>query len=77
MELILQPDITAPGVTILAAWTGNDTKAGPEGKPPLFNVISGTSMAAPHISGAAAILRSRNPTFGPSAIRSAIMTTGQ
>ncbi|OMO75492.1 hypothetical protein COLO4_26110 [Corchorus olitorius] len=71
-----KPDIAAPGVNILAAWIGNDTVSAPEGKnPPKYNVISGTSMACPHVSGIAAIVKSKNPTWSPSAIRSAIMTT--
>ncbi|KAE8713483.1 CO(2)-response secreted protease [Hibiscus syriacus] len=52
---ILKPDIAAPGVNILAAWIANDTAEAPEGKePPLYNLISGTSMACPHVSGIAA-----------------------
>ncbi|KDO84931.1 hypothetical protein CISIN_1g004113mg [Citrus sinensis] len=73
---ILKPDITAPGVNILAAWMGNDTGEAPEGKePPLFNVISGTSMSCPHISGVVAAIKHQNPTFSPSEIKSAVMTT--
>ena len=72
-----QPDIAAPGVNILAAWIGNDTEEAPEGKdPPLFNLLSGTSMACPHVSGIAATVKAQNPSWSPSAIRSAIMTTG-
>ena len=74
----MQPDIAAPGVNILAAWIGNDTVEAPEGKdPPRYNVISGTSMACPHVSGIAATVKSRNRKWSPSAIRSAIMTTGE
>ncbi|CAH2036747.1 unnamed protein product [Thlaspi arvense] len=74
---ILKPDITAPGVAILAAWTGKDSSISLEGKPPSqFNVISGTSMAAPHATAVASLIKSQHPTWGPSAIRSAIMTTG-
>ena len=74
----MQPDIAAPGVNILAAWIGNDTVGAPGGKdPPLYNVISGTSMACPHVSGIAATVKSRNPKWSPSTIRSAIMTTGE
>lgn len=74
----MQPDITAPGVNILAAWMGNDTGEAPEGKePPLFNVISGTSMSCPHISGVVAAIKHQNPTFSPSEIKSAVMTTGE
>ncbi|XP_070038760.1 CO(2)-response secreted protease-like isoform X2 [Nicotiana tomentosiformis] len=64
---LLKPDITAPGVTILAAWPGN--------KQPMFNILSGTSMSCPHVSGIAATVKAQNPTWGPSAIKSAIMTT--
>ncbi|KAF8405433.1 hypothetical protein HHK36_010339 [Tetracentron sinense] len=71
------PDIAAPGVNILAAWIGtNDTSGAPAGqKPSKFNLLSGTSMACPHVSGIAATIKSKNPTWSPSAIRSAIMTT--
>ena len=61
---VLKPDITAPGVNILAAWTGNR-----------FNIASGTSMACPHISGLAALLIAAHPDWSPSAIESAMMTT--
>ncbi|KAK2982266.1 hypothetical protein RJ640_020818, partial [Escallonia rubra] len=73
---LLQPDVAAPGVNILAAWPGNDSSSGLPGKePPGFNIISGTSMSCPHVSGIAAAIKSRYPTWSPSAIRSAIMTT--
>ncbi|KAH0466267.1 hypothetical protein IEQ34_006370 [Dendrobium chrysotoxum] len=73
----LQPDISAPGVNILASWTQNkDNNVGPSGhKPSHFYVVSGTSMACPHVAGIAAIIKSWNPTWSPAAIRSAIMTT--
>ncbi|XP_060199858.1 CO(2)-response secreted protease-like [Lycium barbarum] len=73
---LLKPDITAPGVAILAAWPGNDTKEAVAGQePPLFNIISGTSMSCPHVSGIVAFVKAQNPSFSPSAIKSAIMTT--
>ncbi|XP_042493763.1 CO(2)-response secreted protease-like [Macadamia integrifolia] len=74
---IIKPDIAAPGVNILAAWIKtNDTSGVPEGQQPSqFNLLSGTSMSCPHVSGTAATIKSNNPTWSPSAIKSAIMTT--
>ncbi|KAH0727984.1 hypothetical protein KY284_003849 [Solanum tuberosum] len=73
---LLKPDIAAPGTAILAAWTANDTEVTRSGQqPPLFNIESGTSMSCAHVSAIVATLKSQNPSWSPSAIRSAIMTT--
>ncbi|XP_058090783.1 CO(2)-response secreted protease [Magnolia sinica] len=74
---ILKPDVAAPGVNILAAWipTNDSSEVPPGQKPSQFNLLSGTSMACPHVSGIAATIKSKNPTWSPAAIRSAIMTT--
>ncbi|XP_004228919.2 CO(2)-response secreted protease-like [Solanum lycopersicum] len=74
---LLKPDIAAPGTAILAAWTAsNDTDVTRFGQqPPLFNIESGTSMSCAHVSAIVATLKSQNPSWSPSAIRSAIMTT--
>ncbi|XP_020579156.1 subtilisin-like protease SBT1.7 [Phalaenopsis equestris] len=74
---ILKPDLIAPGVNILSAWTG---AVGPTGLPSdsrrvEFNIISGTSMSCPHISGLAALLKGAHPDWSPAAIKSALMTT--
>lgn len=63
---VLKPDLTAPGVDIIAAiHTGN------------YGLLSGTSMAAPHNAGAAALLRALFPTWSPAEIRSALMLTSK
>ncbi|KAJ6986296.1 subtilisin-like protease SBT1.6 [Populus alba x Populus x berolinensis] len=56
---ILKPDLIAPGVNILAAWTDAAGPTGLESDPRKteFNILSGTSMACPHVSGAAALLK--------------------
>ncbi|GLT42915.1 hypothetical protein SLA2020_168920 [Shorea laevis] len=74
---ILKPDLIAPGVNILAAWTDavGPTGLDPDSRKTEFNILSGTSMACPHVSGAAALLKSAHPDWSPAAIRSAMMTT--
>lgn len=62
-----QPDIAAPGVNILAAVLPADTP---------YRFESGTSMAAPHVSGIVALLKSLHPHWSPAAIKSALVTTG-
>ncbi|KAF8401106.1 hypothetical protein HHK36_014410 [Tetracentron sinense] len=74
---ILKPDLIGPGVNILAAWS---EALGPTGlekdtRKTLFNIMSGTSMSCPHISGVAALLKAAHPNWSPSAIKSALMTT--
>uniref|UniRef100_J3LJW2 Subtilisin-like protease n=1 Tax=Oryza brachyantha TaxID=4533 RepID=J3LJW2_ORYBR len=74
---VLKPDVIAPGVNIIAAWPGNLGPSGLEddGRRSNFTVLSGTSMACPHVSGIAALIRSAHPSWSPAMIRSAIMTT--
>lgn len=74
---VIKPDVVAPGVGILAAWTGS---AGPTGlaeddRRTEFNVLSGTSMACPHVSGIAALLKGAHTDWSPAAVKSALMTT--
>ena len=73
-----QPDVTAPGLDIIAAYTEAD---GPTNlifdmRRIPFNSQSGTSMSCPHVSGIAGLLKTLHPDWSPTAIKSAIMTTG-
>ncbi|KAG0473993.1 hypothetical protein HPP92_015850 [Vanilla planifolia] len=71
---VLKPDILAPGSLIWAAWAPNGTDdANYLGE--WFAMASGTSMAAPHIAGIAALVKQKHPQWSPSAIKSALMTT--
>ncbi|KAK7351600.1 hypothetical protein VNO77_11167 [Canavalia gladiata] len=74
---ILKPDLIAPGVNILAGWTGavGPTGLSVDNRHVSFNIISGTSMSCPHVSGLAALLKGTHPEWSPAAIRSALMTT--
>ncbi|KAK7374449.1 hypothetical protein VNO80_07879 [Phaseolus coccineus] len=75
---ILKPDVTAPGVNILASYSlfasasnlPSDTRRGFP-----FNVMQGTSMSCPHVSGIAGLIKTLHPDWSPAAIKSAIMTT--
>lgn len=73
---IMTPSVTAPGVSIYAAYNdqdfGNDVTAT---SPADFAFLQGTSMSAPHTSGAGAVLKSAHPTWTPDNIRSALMMT--
>lgn len=74
---VLKPDFIAPGVNILAAFTKlvGPTNLDQDDRRVDFNIISGTSMACPHASGIAALIKSFHPDWSPAAIRSALMTT--
>ncbi|CAI9259710.1 unnamed protein product [Lactuca saligna] len=76
---ILKPDIAAPGVDILASYTPLQTLTGLKGDTQFskFTIMSGTSMACPHVSGTAAYVKSFHPNWSPAAIKSAIMTSAR
>jgi subtilisin family serine protease len=66
---VIKPDVSAPGVAILAA-----TDNGPKDKP-TFGIMSGTSMSSPHVAGLGALYLGVHPKAAPSEIKSALMTT--
>jgi subtilisin family serine protease len=70
-QYLVKPDITAPGVDILAAYTAE------EGGATSTAMENGTSMSSPHITGSAALLRAVQPTWTPSEVRSAINMTSK
>ncbi|MFM8268031.1 MAG: S8 family serine peptidase, partial [Ilumatobacteraceae bacterium] len=60
----IKPDVIAPGVNVLSSVVGGT-----------FEFYNGTSMAAPHLAGAAAVLMGRYPAWMPWQVRSAIVNT--
>ncbi len=68
----VKPDVTAPGVDILAGQTP-DVANGLRGEN--YQYMSGTSQSAPEVTGVAALLKEAHPTWSPSALKSALMTT--
>jgi len=58
-------DIGAPGTFIRSTWINNE-----------YGILTGTSMATPHVAGVAALLLARNPTMSMTALREAILCTG-
>ena len=75
--LTIKPDVTAPGVQILAGHT--PLPAGIEGGVPgeLFQSIQGTSMSSPHVAGAGALLVQMHPDWSPAQIKSALMMSAR
>ena len=68
----MQPNVTAPGVDILAATPKSLEKK----KENPFVLMSELSMATPHVSGVAALLKTIHPDWSTAAIQSSLMTIG-
>uniref|UniRef100_A0A1J3F504 Subtilisin-like protease n=1 Tax=Noccaea caerulescens TaxID=107243 RepID=A0A1J3F504_NOCCA len=71
---VLKPNLIAPGNSIWGAWSSASTDS-TEFEGEKFAMMSGTSMAAPHVAGVAALIKQAFPQFSPSAIASALSTT--
>ncbi|MEV4315794.1 S8 family serine peptidase [Actinocrispum sp. NPDC049592] len=67
----VKPEIAAPGSDITAARAAGTSGEG------LYRTMSGTSMATPHVAGAAALLAQRNPTWKATDLKSALVTTAK
>ena len=72
-NLTIKPDIVAPGVNILSSVS----PLNPGETTPAFDLYQGTSMAAPHVTGAAALLHQLHPDWRPAQIKSALVTTAK
>ncbi|MDW5325002.1 S8 family serine peptidase [Plantactinospora sp. KLBMP9567] len=71
----LKPEITAPGVGIVAAraaGTGMGTPVDDR-----YTAASGTSMATPHVAGAAALLAQAHPDWSPARLKDALVSTAR
>ncbi|MFI6762293.1 S8 family serine peptidase [Micromonospora sp. NPDC050417] len=71
----LKPEITAPGVDIVAARAAGTTMGTPADE--LYTAASGTSMATPHVAGAAALLAQQHPDWSPARLKNALVSTAR
>ena len=71
-DLLVKPDVVAPGADVLSAFPASHCD-----EPPCWAIIGGTSMATPHLAGAAAVVRGAHPSWSAAEVRSAVVNTAQ
>jgi len=72
VDFRVKPDVVAPGVNVLSSIPHAFCAA-----PPCFAFFNGTSMAAPHLAGSAAVVRQQHPAWSAADVRSAIVNTAE
>jgi minor extracellular serine protease Vpr len=70
VDFRVKPDVSAPGVNVLSSVIAADCS-----NPPCFAFFQGTSMAAPHLAGSAAVVKGQHPTWSSAQVRSAVVNT--
>jgi minor extracellular serine protease Vpr len=74
-DLLIKPDVVAPGADIISSFPQHDCDPlPPEG---CWSFLGGTSMATPHLAGAAAVVRGAHPAWTAAQVRSAVVNTAQ
>jgi subtilisin family serine protease len=71
-DLLIKPDVVAPGADIISAFPAHTCAT-----PPCWSFLGGTSMATPHLAGAAAVVRGLKPGWTAAQVRSAVVNTAQ
>ena len=71
-DLLIKPDVVAPGADIISAFPAHTCAT-----PPCWSFLGGTSMATPHLAGAAAVVRGLRPGWTAAQVRSAVVNTAQ
>jgi subtilisin family serine protease len=74
-DFAVKPDIAAPGENIIAARAAGTALGDPVDEH--YTSLSGTSMAAPHVAGAAAILAQQHPDWPAALLKAALMSTAK